>query len=119
MKVYVAGAISDPNPIKVLHRLGKGIAMGKELLMLGFAPFVPHMDILMHLMAHDDRLTDVKLWYDYSLEWLKVADAVFVLEGSEKSKGTQQEIKTAKELWIPVFYDIDKLIEYGTGSKSW
>ena len=35
----------------------------------------------------------------------EVSDCIYILEGSEKSKGTQAEIKRAKELNIPVLYE--------------
>jgi len=46
----------------------------------------------------------VEDYYRYSMAWLEVADEVWVLPNSESSKGTQAEIKRAKELFIPVKY---------------
>ncbi|KKL26448.1 hypothetical protein LCGC14_2395160, partial [marine sediment metagenome] len=40
--------------------------------------------------------------YRYSIAWLEVSDEVWVMPNSENSKGTQVEIKRAKELNIPV-----------------
>jgi len=40
--------------------------------------------------------------------WLEVSDCIYVLKDSEKSKGTQAEIKRAKELNIDIFYEVGK-----------
>jgi len=59
-----------------------------------------------------DRFNDkftVQQFYDYSLAWLEVSDAVYVLSNNENSKGTQIEIQKAKELNIPIFTNIEDL----------
>jgi hypothetical protein len=108
-KIYIAGAISSDNPIQTLHNISKGLAMGAKLLQLGYAPFVPHMDTLLHFMMHDKPLTNVELWYTYSLEWLKVSDAVLVLPEWEKSKGVKREIEVAVEHGIPIYSSLAEL----------
>jgi hypothetical protein len=108
-KIYVAGAISSKNPIETLHNIGKGLAMGAKVLTRGYAPFVPHADCLLHFLLHNHDLTQVELWYDYSLEWLKVSDAVLVIPSEKKSKGVLQELETARKLNIPIYYDVDDL----------
>jgi hypothetical protein len=45
------------------------------------------------------------------MAWLEVSDAVLLIEGWEKSKGTLAEIERAKALGIPVFttvYDLNQ-----------
>lgn len=44
-------------------------------------------------------------YYRYSMGWLEVSDCLYVLKGSEFSKGTQAEIERAKELNIPILYE--------------
>ena len=56
-------------------------------------------------MLRDGEKLDVEAYYRYSMAWLEVSDAVFVLPNSENSKGTQAEIKRAEELNIPVYHD--------------
>ena len=51
-------------------------------------------------------------YYKYGIAWLDVSNAVLVVPGSENSKGTQKEIERAKELRIPVFYNLKDLEEH-------
>jgi hypothetical protein len=49
----------------------------------------------------------------YSMEWLRVSDAVLVVQkGKEQSKGTQAEIEEANRLGIPVFDSLEDLARY-------
>jgi len=51
-------------------------------------------------------------YFDNNIEWLKVADAVFVCPGWEESKGTAREIEVANSYAIPVVYG-EKHWEFG------
>lgn len=57
-------------------------------------------------------------FYNYSMEWLKVSDAVFVVPNAmdlkdwQDSKGTLAEIAEAEKLGIPVFYSFNELMEW-------
>ncbi len=46
------------------------------------------------------------------MEWVKVSEALIVLPKWENSSGTKKEIKIAKKLNIPVFYDYYELIKF-------
>lgn len=46
------------------------------------------------------------------MAWLRKSDAVFVLPGWMESAGTLAEIKEANRLGIPVFFEIDDLMEW-------
>lgn len=112
-KVYVAGAYSAGNVIDVLKNIGRGEGWGARLFALGFAPFVPWHDKDFILRVPDADFT-VEQFYQYSLEWLRVSDCVFVIPGWENSAGTLKEIKEAEGCGIPVYYDLNDLIE-----KEW
>lgn len=114
MRVYIASKLRSDvvNYIKNVHNI---IAWGEKIRKLGFAVYVPGLDLLQGIVFGDYEFED---YFNNSEAFLRVCDAVFVCPDSEQSKGVQAEIKLAKELWIPVFYDIDKLIEYGTGSRT-
>lgn len=108
-RVYVAGAYSASNIISALDNMRRGMRAGLEVLLAGFAPFVPWFDYHFQLMIRDEETLTVQNYYDYSMAWLEVSDAVLVLPNSENSKGTQAEIQRAKELNIPIFYSLDEL----------
>lgn len=73
----------------------------------GFAPFNPllfHFQHIMHPRSYND-------WTKIDNEYLLICDAVLRLPG--KSLGADNEVKLAHTANIPVFYTIEKLIEYG------
>ena len=112
-RIYIAGPYSDDNVIDILHNIRAGIELSTEVFKAGFAPFCPWLDFMYVLMDRRRKLT-IDDFYEYSTAWLKVSDAVLVLDGYENSKGTLNEIEIAKSAGIPVFYNIYKLINHET-----
>ena len=110
-RIYVAGPYSANNVLDVLKNIGRGEKICAELFSLGYAPFCPWHDKSFVTDRPDDQFT-IQQFYEYSIAWLEVSDAVLVLPNSEKSEGTQAEIRRAMELNIPVFYSIEKLRVY-------
>ena len=117
-KIYVAGAISDSNVLQVLKNIRLGQRASVELLLKGYAPFVPFLDYQLFLQLRDDEEISLTQIQQYSMEWLGACDAVFVLPNSENSKGTQAEIKRAITLEIPVFTSIEAMDGYFGMTKS-
>lgn len=109
IKVYVAGAYSADNVIDVLKNIGRGQQVCAELFSKGFAPFCPWHDKSYVIDLPYDDFT-VEQFYEYSIAWLKVSECMLVLEGYENSKGTLKEIEIAKEMNIPIYYDINFLL---------
>ena len=112
-RVYVAGSYSADNVIDVLANMRRGIRTSVAVLKAGFEPFCPWLDYHFQLQVDDDDDLTVEDFYEYSMAWLEVSDALLVLPNSENSVGTQNEIKRAKELGIPIFYHLDELRKYG------
>jgi hypothetical protein len=106
VRVYVAGSYSADNIIGVLNNIHRGTKMCAALLKKGYAPFCPWLDY--QFQFYDISLT-VDDYRDYSMMWLEVSDVVLVLENSEKSKGTQAEIKRAEQLRIPIVHSVKEL----------
>lgn len=109
VRVYVAGAYSADNVIDVLKNIGRGEKVCAKLFKAGFAPFCPWHDKT-YVMEYPDHNFTVEQFYRYSVAWLEVSHALYVLPDSENSKGTQMEIDRAKKLGIPIFYDLESLI---------
>ena len=109
LRVYVAGAYSDTNVLRVLKNIGRGQYWSSRLFMKGLAPFSPWFDkeFVIQNWEQDFRVED---FYEYSIEWLKVSEAVFVvpnidgMKNWEDSGGVKEEIEIAKECKIPVFF---------------
>jgi|AntDeeMinimDraft_5_1070356.scaffolds.fasta_scaffold04577_6 hypothetical protein len=117
IKVYVAGAYSDNNAIGALKNIGRGQSVAAELFMLGFAPFTPWHDKSFVIENWTGDFT-VNMFYDYSMEWLKVSDVVLIVPNTkglktwQESKGTLKEIEIAEKNNISVFYNIKDLIKF-------
>ena len=111
IRLYVAGQYSADNVIDVLKNIGKGRKACAELFQLGFSPFCPWHDAAF-IIDNPDAFFTVEQFYRYSIEWLKVSDAVLLLPGWKLSKGTLAEIKIAEELGIPIFTDRPKLVDF-------
>lgn len=113
IRIYVAGAYSANNIIEMFHNIGRGQDLSYCAFLAGFAPFVPWFDYPFTMKDHATKKIVVKDFYEYSLAWLEVCEAILVVrEGYEKSKGTMVEIKRAYELNIPVFFSVKELVEH-------
>lgn len=121
-RIYVAGPYSANDVLDVLKNIGRGEKACAELFSRGYAPFCPWHDKSYVIDMPDSNFT-VQQFYDFSTAWLEVSDCIYILPNSENSKGTQAEIKKAKELNIPIFYSIDsfpvkKNIEQGENNAE-
>jgi len=103
IRVYVAGKYSADNVIGVLTNIEAGMNEAAYLIGDGYAVYCPWLDHSLIFTAHGRHLDEIML-KDNAMAWLEVSDAVLVIPGWEKSKGTHAEIARAKELKIPVFY---------------
>jgi nucleoside 2-deoxyribosyltransferase len=106
--VYVAGAYSAPTVIGVFGNMRRGLALATQVLQAGFSPFAPWNDMFFSLLDE----VSLETYYEYSMAFLEKSDAVVVVrQGMEQSKGTQAEIVRAHELGIPVYYNLEDLVE--------
>lgn len=112
MRVYVAGAYNSDTVMGVLNNMNKGIRLSTLVLLKGFSPFCPWLDYQFQLNLRENEELTISDYYNYSIEWLKVSDVVLLVPGWEKSKGTLDEIRIAKELNIPIFETIGELETY-------
>jgi len=110
-RVYVAGSYNGPDVITVLDNMRIGMRAGLEVLRAGFSPWVPWFDYHFQLMLRPGETLTIQDYYNYSMAWLRVSDAVYVCNYREDSKGTKAEIEEAQRLGIPVYYTIQDLID--------
>lgn len=107
-KVYVAGALTDTTS-QYIKNLKKMCDWADKVSDAGFPVYVPGWDFMQALVS--GKWTTQRL-FNNSLPWMECADALFVVPGHEKSKGTKKEILHAKALKIPVFFKVDALIKH-------
>ena len=108
-RIYVAGAYSATDIIKVQGNMRRGLELSIKVLQAGFAPFCPWLDFQFGLL---DEIT-LQQYYDYSLAWLEVSDALLVVQkGWQESKGTLNEIEVAEALGLPIFHDFYEMVQY-------
>ena len=116
-RIYVAGSYSADNVLDVLKNIGRGESYCAKLFMMGFAPFNPWAD-REYVFQNWDKEFTVEMFYDYSIKWLEVSDAVFLVPGWNSSKGVALELKKAEELHIPIFMDFESLLQWGRENKQ-
>ena len=108
-KIYVAGPIRDPNPIKFLQNIREGIRTAGMLITEGYAPFCPQLDFQYFLQHENSECPNLEQVMAVSLEWLLQCDAVFVLPGWSQSHGTLEEMRIARLSGVPIFTSITQL----------
>jgi hypothetical protein len=104
VKVYIAGALSskekkgrDPSTVVIdyLANVSKMCKVASEVRKLGHYPFVPALG--------DWEEEDYR---GCGMAFLEVCDAVLVISNSW---GVAKEVERAKELGIPVYYELEEL----------
>jgi hypothetical protein len=121
-RVYVAGPLKPtglwsktPN-IDYLANVRHMIRLGVDVILAGFVPFIPALDNQMFLQLREGEYITEAMIKRYSKDWLEVCDAVLLTIGWQKSLGTAAEIKLAEVLQIPIFENLEELIEYNKGT---
>ena len=110
-RIYIAGPYSANNIHDGFRNMRVGMKMAVRLLSGKFAPFCPWLDYQMILMDTYNKIPPER-FYEYSLQWLRVSDAMLVLPGWQNSKGTKKEIAFAENYRIPIFFKIEDLINH-------
>lgn len=112
LRVYVAGKYNAGNVVDCLNNIRIGNRVGTEVLLAGMTPFVPFQDFMFQLMLQGNESLTIDHYYQYSIDWLKQSQAMFVMPDYENSKGTLKEIEIARELDIKIVYSMEELLEY-------
>jgi len=102
IKVYIASPYSVGNK---KYNVKRQMITGNLLVNLKFLPFMP---LLFHFQHQLYPLSYVE-WLAIDLAWLESCDCLLRLKG--ESPGADIEVKKAKELKIPVFYNIEQLTQ--------
>lgn len=106
-RVYIGGPIQGPTLLDSLANIDNGEKWQAKLFQLGFSPFPVFSDY--SFIMRTRPVPPIQEVYRYSLQWLKVADAMLVIEGWEKSTGCRAEMQEAERSGVPVFHDVTDL----------
>ena len=104
-RVYIAGAL-NAMAVSYIKNVNKMMIHAELVRQRGYAVFVPCLDVMMGICFGHYRYED---YFNNSQAWLEVCDVVYVCPDSKKSKGVKKEIALAKELNIPVIYNLHNL----------
>lgn len=100
-RVYVAGPYTKPDPAENTNR---AIVVGNRMWEAGYAPFIPHLTHLWHLVTPKPY----QQWLDLDIEWLRACDVLLRMPG--ESSGADKEVEFAKANGIPVFFSESDLL---------
>lgn len=105
--IYVAGKYSGSTSEEVACNIAIARKWSIEIWQAGFNAFCPHLN-----SAHFEEYTDVS-WDEYLDAYLHAVDrcdGVFMIpENWEASTGARIEHDHAKNIGLPVFYDIENM----------
>ena len=108
--VYIAGPYSAPTTEEVRANVARAEAQGKELLLAGYVPVIPHkitghweQDPAFFDWEHSDWLE----FFFFPL--LKRCDAIYLCDGWQCSKGAAAEFRFAAQNNIPVAFHLGDL----------
>ncbi len=94
--IYVAGPYRSPIKRGVQHNIDRALVAAQRLWQMGYIAICPH--------SNSPHFEGEDWWYLRGyLEVLSRCDAIYVLKGSENSRGTQAEIAEAKRLGLPIY----------------
>jgi len=82
-RIYIAGPYSADNITDCLDNMRRGMRAAVKVLLAGFSPWCPWHDFHHQLMLKEEETLTVDNYYQFSMAWLEVSDALLVLSGWE------------------------------------
>lgn len=107
-KIFVAGAINGSSYYETFNNLRKGIKLSSQVLQEGYAVFSPFIDYSYFLQEDITEETIKKS----TMEFLKICDAVLLVDGWNCSRGVLNELHECRLHQIPVFNSIESLNDH-------
>ena len=110
-KVYVShsyGRREGLSQIDCLLNVISSIMVARELILKGYNPFCPNLWHYLHSGWESSPNEDI--WLELVSAWISNCDCVLVAkESCRADSGVQKEIKLARSLGIPIFYNIEDI----------
>lgn len=108
-RIYVAGPYSKGD---VAVNVKTAIQIGNALADHGFAPYIPHFTHFWHML----HPRPYEFWLEHDNEFLPVCDALLRIPGA--STGADAEVELAESLGLPVFFELQDLLDHYNGSHG-
>lgn len=106
--IYIAGPITLGDPH---HNVNQAKQAALEIIRAGHAPIIPQLHMyLEHDVPSAESSISWEEWLASDKQLLNRADAILRLPGD--SKGADLELYWAGSRGIPVFHDVQQLIDY-------
>jgi hypothetical protein len=105
LRAFICSPYTADTEEKIKENENRAEELCKMLSKWGFAPFAPHL--LYTRFWRDSNPGERELGMQCGLNWLDVADVIFVDDLSGISKGMKREITYAKENKIKIMYMSD------------
>ena len=105
VKVYIASPYTKGD---VAVNVKNQMDCSNTLMDLGFVPFTPLYSHFQH-MAHPRPYTE---WIEYDKTWVLACDALYRIPSEIESTGADNEVELAHDYGIPVFHDIDYMVDH-------
>ena len=102
-KVYIAGPMYSSGDMD--NNIRMALEAATRLRRAGFLPFIPHLYFFWNLMSPQPR----DHWMGLDLDWVRDCDCLLQLPGY--SEGATIEVEVAIKNQIPVYDNIDELIQ--------
>lgn len=105
--VFVAGKYRDRTEWGVNQNIRKAESLSLDLWQLGLSVICPQKNTEFFGGAAPDEV-----WLKGALEMVRRSDAVVCVSNWEDSEGARNEVALAKEIGIPVFFNLDEVKEW-------
>ena len=108
--VYIAGPISKGD---LGTHVRATVDVANRLQAAGVAPIVPHLQSVLWWLINPPeqaKCDGYAVWLPMDFAYIQRSDAVLRLPG--ESAGADQEVAFAESIGVPVFYDVEALLEW-------
>ncbi len=104
--IYIAGRFRGATHRDIQMNVLAAEAAGLDVAKLGAMPMIPHKNT----ENFHGLLTD-EFWIDGTAELLRRCDAIYIFNQADldQSAGTRGELKLAKQLGRPIFFDLNAI----------